>query len=421
MTDATNETDAPDAVAAAPEPPSPRAAATIVWILTEGQRCATLPDLLGAFCRHLRSIGIPVDRSTIHVRLLHPLLRGLTWIWRDDRPDIERVERFHGTEQSPEFLRSPVYPIMELGSEGYRHHMEASPGPQPFPILEDLVAEAFTDYGAMPLSFSSGRRNVLTIATRRVGGFGTDDLALIYEALPALTALAEARMLRLLATNLLNTYVGPEAGQRILDGDIRRGTSLGIGAVLWYCDLRGFTALADRLPMEELVALLNTYFEVMGGPVSRRGGEILKFIGDAMLAIFPVPPAADASMVSTRCVLALEAALEAMEGLDRLNGLRTGRGEPGLGVGIALHVGEVMYGNIGAPARLDFTVIGPAVNLVTRLEALTRRLDQRLLTSAAFARAIDGRNGVLALRSHGLHPLKGLREPVEVFGPPLRS
>jgi len=388
-----------------------RLLSVLQWLLGPGQ---TLPDvqaLTAGIGRESTGWGIPIDRITLNIRLLHPQIRGLTYVWHRDRPEVEVVERAHGIEFTPGFLSSPIGAIMEQGVEGVRAPIARLQPPWQFPVLGDLAAEGYTDYVAMPLVFSSGRRNVLTLATRHPAGFSTEDLTVLYEARPALTVLLEARTLRLLATNLLNTYVGHEAGSRILSGDIRRGTGLSISAVLWYCDLRGFTPLADRLPMDQLIALLNGYFDIMGGAVSQRGGEILKFIGDAMLAIFPVGDGDGDT--AAKCRLALAAAEDAMAGMERLNGQRAAWGQPRLGAGIALHVGEVMYGNIGAPDRLDFTVIGPAVNLVSRLEGLTRRFDRPLVTSAAFATALGPGRPLVSL---GFHPVKGLREPVEVYG-----
>jgi len=392
------------------------AAPTIGWLLTEGQRHTGIADLLANYAGHLRQRGVPLAQATLHVRLLHPQIRGITYIWKADRapgqPQVEEFRRAHDIETAQEFRDGSIAAIIEDGSEGMRFHLESLTPPYPFPVLNELRADGVTDYAAMPMRFSFGAHNVATFAATAPGGFGTADLTLFYEALPALTALVEARSLRLLSENLLNTYVGPEAGSRILQGDVRRGSGMTIAAVLWYCDLRGFTLLADQLSQDQLIALLNGYFEIMGGAVQRHGGEILKFIGDAMLAIFPVQPTAGSRKLAEECARALRAASEALAGMRRLNEQRAIWGHPALGAGIALHVGDVMYGNIGAPDRLDFTVIGPAVNLVTRLERLTRRFERDLVASAGFARTCPK----MPLESLGFHPIKGLREPVEVFG-----
>ncbi len=392
--------------------PDPAAMRVVTWLLTVGVRHGDIPALIEAYAHHLREAGCPIERMTLHVRLLHPQIRAVTYIWRVDRDGIEQINREHGIELTPDYRQSPISAIIDGGVEGIHVPLERTAPPYPYPVLHDLWDQGFRDYTAMALVGANGRRNAVTFATRHPGGFSAADLGMLYGALPALSVLLEARALRLLATTLLNTYVGPAAGQRILDGDIRRGSGMTLSAVLWYCDLRGFTPLADRLEIGALIALLNGYFEIMGGAVQRRGGEVLKFVGDALLAIFPIGAGNGPDELARQCAEALAAADEAMAGMTSLNAQRAAWGQPLLGAGIALHVGDVLYGNIGAPDRLDFTVIGPAVNLVTRLEGLTRALDRPLLTSAAFAAACpEG-----GLRSLGLHAVKGLQDPVEVFG-----
>ncbi|HYE52971.1 MAG TPA: adenylate/guanylate cyclase domain-containing protein [Azospirillaceae bacterium] len=393
-----------------------RLAGAISWLLAEGPAMDGIEALFDGFCRHLREVGVALDRSTLHLRLLHPQIRAMTYIWRHGTDGVEAIERHHGIETTPGFRASPIRAIAEEGLEGIRVRLDRVPGPYSYPVLDDLKEQGMTDYVALPMRFSTGRRNVTTLATRADGGFGTCDIALVSEVMPAFAALLEARAFRLLAANLLNTYVGRGAGARILAGDIRRGSGATLEAVLWYCDLRGFTPLSDRLPREQLIALLNGYFEIMGGAVQGRGGEILKFIGDALLAIFPVGETLDGapgSSLGEACERALAAATDAIEGMRRLNAGRAAWGQPILRAGIALHVGDVMYGNIGAPDRLDFTVIGPAVNLVSRIEGLCKRLDRAVLASDAFA-ASCGRE----LVSLGFHPVQGLTRPVEVFGLP---
>jgi adenylate cyclase len=220
----------------------------------------------------------------------------------------------------------------------------------------------------------------------------------------------EIREDKRIARTLLSTYLGTEAGRRVLAGQVQRGEGVSTAAALFYCDLRGFTQMSEALPRAQLIAMLNDYFETMAAPVERHGGEILKFIGDAMLAIFPIADDLDRDRA---CLTALAAAREAVAAMDELNRRRRATEEIELAAGIALHTGTVMYGNIGAPERLDFTVIGPAVNLVVRLERLCRKLDRRLVASGRFASPCG-----LAMASLGRHELPGVGEPVEVFGLP---
>lgn len=391
-----------------PVTPKPCTGRVIRWLLEEGRLKPSIAVLMEDFCAFMVGEGIPLARGLWQILLLHPQVRGVSFFWLRDRPGVREIQRAHGTESLPEYVNSPLGAIIEDGAEAMRYPLEALEPPYPYPVLDDLKAAGMTDYVALPIRFSTGRVNVVTWASDRPGGFDAASLSLLYDILPAMTTVIETHAFRRLAVNLLDTYVGRQTGARILAGEIRRGIGSTIDAVLFYTDLRGFTPLADKLPQDELIALLNNYFEIMGDAVESRGGEILKFIGDAMLAIFPLTAGRDATEL---CHHALDAAEEATRAVDRLNTERKTWGQPTIRVGIALHVGGVMYGNIGAPTRLDFTVIGPAVNLVNRLEGLCNRLNRRILASGAVARLCGPR-----LVSLGYQPVKGLVDPVEVFG-----
>jgi adenylate cyclase len=296
------------------------------------------------------------------------------------------------------------------GASGLRRRLDLPDPHLDFPILEELREEGYSDYVAMGLAESESPRTVLSWATYQPGGFSTDELGALYDLLPFLSLIVEAKRYRKTAENLLDVYLGHLSGERVLHGSIKRGQLEQIHAVLWYCDMRGFTALSDSLPGEELILLLNDFFEAMAGPVIKRGGEVLKFIGDAMLAIFPL----DRVLGDNRVCAAMEAAAEALENLDAINRSKECDGRRPLRCGIALHIGDVGYGNIGAPTRLDFTVIGPAVNKVARIEAMTKRLERPLLVSADFARRC-----VYPLDSLGFHVLRGISEPEELFASPI--
>lgn len=405
----------PESAAAVPQPdlPSPcppdRAHAVSEWLLREGRHADSVQQLMDRFCHRLMDAGVPLLRVVCALPLLHPQIRTIVFVWRRHTEDVEVATRPHGTETSTEYLTSPFATLIEDGAEGLRYRLETMEAPWPYPVFAELREQGATDYVAMTVLFAGGRRNVLSFTTDRPGGFSTADLALVDAVLPALGAVLETLALRRLAATVLDTYVGRQSGTRILSGDIRRGTGANVRAVLWYCDLRGFTPLADRLPREELIALLNDYFEIMGGAVEQRGGEILKFIGDAMLAIFPLEDGDHSGAAA--CTKALDAAEDALKAMTIRNAERAAWGQPTLRCGIALHLGDVMYGNIGSANRLDFTVIGPAVNLVSRIEGLCNRLDRAILTSAAFAATCGDR-----LVSVGWHPVKGLNDPIEVYG-----
>jgi adenylate cyclase len=248
--------------------------------------------------------------------------------------------------------------------------------------------------------------------TDRPGGFREEEAALLRRLVPVLALAFKAIAGMETARTLATTYLGEDAGRRVLDGAIARGVAETVRAILWYSDLRGFTRLADTAPRDVLIALLNTYADAVVSIVHAHGGQVLKFIGDGILAMFPLQ--GDASPCdASPCVRALEATIDALRAADRLGRERAAAGEPTIDIQVALHVGEVLYGNIGSRDRLDFTVVGPAVNEVARIERLCRALDRRVIVSAAFA--AEGEAARERLVSLGRYALKGVRRPEELF------
>jgi len=285
-----------------------------------------------------------------------------------------------------------------------------------FPVLYDLRDEGVTDYVVSPLHFTDGEFHSASWATRQPGGFSEADIALIDSIVAPLTRVAEIRAYFREAGNLLTTYVGKNAGERVLAGRIRRGDTEDIHAAIWLSDMRGFTRLADRLPPQTLVDLLNRYFDCQVPAIVEQGGEVLKFMGDGLLAIFPTGRDADAGQT---CAAALRAAYQARAQVAALHATG-GEGGEGAAVrfGLALHLGDVLYGNIGSGNRLDFTCIGPAVNLAARLEKLAGRLGRTILASQEFAahcRDDLGPIGIFAVAGFAAEqPVFGLRD--EGFG-----
>jgi adenylate cyclase len=279
-------------------------------------------------------------------------------------------------------------------------------GPQ-YGIYEDLRTQGFVDYVARPLVGSDGRRHSMTFATKRPDGFSTEDLFMIDDLMPLLAMAAEARVGRRITKTILETYVGKEAGLQILAGNIRRGVHEVIDAAVWIADLAHFSELADRSPREEVLQVLDTFFDAMGQPIQEHGGEILKFIGDAVMCVFRL----DSPDASKR---ALAAARQAYHTMEAIGQERRARGCEPLGYGLGLHVGQVIFGNIGTQNRLDFTVIGPAVNEAARLERLSRTLGRHVVISDAFADQV-GRSQLIPL---GQHQLRGRETPLDLFGLP---
>ncbi len=386
-----------------------RAAPIVVALMEDERRAAArLAPLFDSFVGHLRAAGLPIGRASLHIWQLHPQLAARSLVWDLARGGgTTELGHEYSIQSQDAYLASPIRVIRE-GSAPIRRRIEQPDCPLDFPILDDLKARGFTDYSIRPLAFSGGTPNAISIATDRPGGFSEADLAVLDATLPAFAAVAELRQLRRTARDLLNTYVGPNTGERIFSGAVKRGDGEIIHAVLWYCDLRGFTVLAEKQPLKEVLALLDAYFDAIAQPVVARGGEILKFVGDAMLVIFPCEQREIA--VCNTCDLALEAAEEAVERVHALNDSHRPKDGAIIECGVAVHIGEVMYGNIGAADRLDFTVIGHPVNLVARLAKLCAELDQATLISGAVAD--KSRRQLVSL---GRHQLKGIDAPQEVF------
>lgn len=357
-------------------------------------------EVLMQLCRILLGCGVSLHRVAVFVRTLHPNVAGRAFFWRADREEVEVDEAEHSFIGSEEHLASPIYAVWSTNRE-VRRRLADPACPMDYPVLGDLRAEGVTDYLAMPLRFVSGEVHCATFATRRPGGFTDAEIAALHRLLPPFTRLAEVYANMRKARNILDAYLGPAAGEKVLAGRIKRGDSEDIDAVIWFCDLRESTALADSMGRREFLALLNDYFECVLGPVLERGGQVLRFIGDAALAIFPVD-----GRPAEACARALAAAREALARMEKLNQARP---RP-LRFGIGLHMGQLTYGNIGTPTRIEFTVVGAAANEAARIESLCKDLDVDLLVSEPVARALPG-----AFRSLGSHTLRGVGDKMQLF------
>lgn len=374
------------------------------WFVTEAYRITDTAELVAAAGEQLVLSGIPLYRLAYFQLTLHPEFQGKAYFWRRGR-GVESGTRPHGDNQDAEYRDNPLPPVLEQ-QKTVRVRLDRVE-PQA-PLLRQLKDEGATDYVALPLLFTNGHVDALSVVSDEPGGFSSTDLDRMFLLQFAFTRLVEIHSLRDTAANLLDAYVGRAAGQRILAGEVKRGDGQTIEAVIWYCDLRGFTRASDTLPRDAIIALLNDYFDTMGTIVTSAGGEILKFMGDGMLAIFPATPADRAATAST----AARAAASAVDAMLVLNRIRAVAGEPTVRFGLALHLGEVMFGNIGASRRLDFTVIGPAVNYAARLEKLCSRLDRPVLLSSAMAALLPQ----AGLEPLGDHALKDIDWPQAVFG-----
>jgi adenylate cyclase len=376
------------------------------WLVGPARRITNAVDLLDELAWRLVGVGIPLVRTTFNMQTLHPQFRAVGARWNRASGRCEEVLVGHGVLETSMYRDSPMARVFELG-ETVNRRLDQPDTKLDFPILKDLLAEGVTEYVAMPLDLSTGERAAFTVATDRPGGFHRQELVDFARLLPLIAPLLEIQIMRGITSNVIDAYLGPQTGRRVLAGDITRGRGETIRAVIWLCDLRGFSALAERLPADRVIGILNAYFECIVTAVHAQGGEVLKFLGDGLLAIFPV---ADAGLAPEATSHALDAATAALKAVAALAGDPVLGGEPVPRHCISLHVGDIIYGNIGAADRLDFTAIGPAVNLVARVDQLSKPLNRQLLMTGEFADVCTRK-----LQSLGSHVLRGMREPREIF------
>ncbi len=393
---------------------------THIWAVRQGLRGATAYDLFDGYCQRLVVNGAPLWRAHAAMETLHPQWNGYGYTWRRDLNAIQPEQYAHGSNDVSKWLSSPLYDLIRRARGGednprIRRRLEAAPEQRDFPVLEEFFAAGATDYFGHLFEFgedgdrSQGSGIVYSFTTDRSGGFSDDDTTLLQATLPALSLAMKAHAGHVIASGLLRTYLGKDAGRRVHAGAVERGSVDRLRAALWYADIRGFTPTSDAAPGSVIVDLLNDVFEILTAALRPRGGQVLKFLGDGMLATFPFEEADRAET----CRRALDAAAEAMREIDARNAVRAAAGAPVAAVDLALQLGEVLYGNVGATDRLDFTVNGPAVNEVARIEALCEPLDRAVLVSADFvAAAMDGERRLVSL---GRHTLRGVREPKEIF------
>jgi adenylate cyclase len=392
---------------------------THMWAVREGLRSAGAYELFDGYCQRLVIDGIELWRAHLAMETLHPQWSGYGYTWRRDLNAIEPQQYVHGSTEDADFLGSPFNELIVRAQGGeenpsLRRRVEQD-DQRDFPILVEFFAAGATDYLAYLFEFgkggdrSQGTGIVYSFVTDRRGGFSDDDTTLLQATLPGLSLAMKAHAGYVIASGLLGTYLGEDAGRRVHAGSILRGSVDTLRAVIWYADIRGFTTVSDSAPGPVVVELLNEVFEILTASLRVHGGQVLKFIGDGMLAIFSFEEHDRAET----CRHALDAAIEAMRNIDEMNKARAAAGVPVASVDLALHLGEVLYGNVGATDRLDFTVIGPAVNEVARIEALCEPLDRPVLVSAEFVAGITGADD--RLESLGRHALRGIREPKEIF------
>jgi len=401
-----------------------------LWLVQRGMRGLPLVEQIGGFCRKVSDSGFPMKRVQMGMYTLHPKYGSHTFVWRPGADAVEHVPRARDIVNRDVYLKSPVHHMRSNGLLSLRRRLDGD-GAEEFVLFPELRAEGLVDYAAQVVPYDPRLARRLSTgliaadeapdspraldgiffscATDRPEGFDDGQLDQVVQALPYLGLSLKSRMTYDIASTVLETYLGRDAGGRVLTGAIERGSAEAIRAVIWFSDLRGFTKLADTLPRDVLVSVLDDYLEAMAEPVQANNGQILKFMGDGLLATFDLTGRDDAAV----CRDALAAAAQMRTAFPVFNAARDAAGKPVMDFGLALHLGEVLYGNIGASERLDFTVIGPAVNEASRIQALCKSLDRNVLISSTFHETVGSEGG---LESLGSHTLRGVREPQELFG-----
>jgi adenylate cyclase len=375
------------------------------WLTTDTRDERFIDNIFAELCVRLQRAGIPVTRATLQFRINHPQWLGARIMWADGMREAEIARVDYDVTERSEYIGSPANEIHD-GAIEVRENLERDPSlGRKHALYDEMRAKGLTDYVAWPLYHTLGKRHIVTFATDRPKGFDDAHISGLLKLLPALALVSEIRVKNRLARTLLETYVGSHASEHILAGAIVRGSGMTVRAAIMICDLRDFTRISDNWPRDFVIDLLNSYFDAMSEPIARHGGEILKFIGDGLLAIFPLSE-------PSACANLLHAVAEARQAMVELNEKNSEVGRAPLNYGIGVHVGDVMYGNIGSRTRLDFTVIGPAVNMASRLEALTKQLGRTVLLSRSFADLVKSD---FDLERVGEYPVRGFKDPIELF------
>ena len=392
------------------------------WLLEQGLIETGLEDVVQGMGQRLIAGGVAVHRLSIGGMMLHPVFAAIDITWSADTDQVTSGMAPRSIVNTPAFQDAPFFVVARDKTPFARYRLERN-SEQEFPILERLRREGITDYLVFGRNY--GRHDiklwlelpegmegaVVSFATRRLGGFSDMEIDYLQALATPFGLVIKTKTTQLLSKTVLETYLGRYSGGQVLRGLIARGDGRPIDCVLWYCDLRGSTALAEKLGMSDYLETLDSYFDCVAGAVMDHGGEVLKFIGDAVMAIFPVDE--QERPVVDMCRAALSTAREARLRRDHINAERRERELPEIEFGIALHVGQVMYGNVGTDRRLDFTVVGPAANEATRLEGLCKRLGTPVIASAAF-----NERSAEALVAMGSHEVAGVADGLAAFALP---
>jgi adenylate cyclase len=378
-------------------------AAIVEWLADQALQDSEPATLCNELCLRLRGVGLPVVRFQVAFRVLHPLYDASTVNWTAGKGVV--VEHFRPEQSEDErFLRSPLGHILTHRLPVLRRRLTGDTALLDFDVLDELRAMGGTDYIALTVGFDreSGSGLLCSWLGDRASGFTDGEIMQLQRVTRELGIALKSKIERNVAQNIAHAYLGKRAGQAVLNGSIRRGDGEKITAALWYSDLRRSTELSDRLSAEAFLDLLGRYFEMTAASVLDHGGEVVSLIGDAVLGLFRIEGAPEEA-----CGRALAAANEARRQL----GLpQPAEAELTFDFGISLHLGEVIYGNVGVPERLQFTLVGSAVNEVVRVQDLTKKLGHPVLATGPFADAVG-----CPWRPLGEHTLRGLDKPMPIL------
>lgn len=386
------------------------AADVVQWLYSDASYLNDTLEIVSEMAARLRDGNVPVDRATTGIWVVHPNVRAEASVWASD--GTKELRLYTADNSSDEdYQSSPIQRVHQTNQAVRVRISERPEEAEEFPVAIDLRDEGYTDYIALPMPFSDGSVKVASFATKAPGGFRSGHISVFESLIRPLALVCELKTLRRTAETVLDTYVGPRAGSKVLDGTTRRGQGEWIKAVVSFADIRGFTRLSNTLPADMIVNLLNKYFGAMTAAVEAHGGEVLKFIGDEVMAIFPYETEEEARDAARRALLA---ARDTLGRIDEINWSNKCAQTPDLSVGIALHAGDVFYGNVGSETRLDFTVVGPVVNLAARIAELAKDLHREVLVSDALSDIMGCRSGLF-----GRYQVKGFDDPVSVYSPDL--
>ncbi|MBE7637229.1 hypothetical protein GUA87_10270 [Sneathiella sp. P13V-1] len=376
------------------------------WILKTGRLIHDPTEFIEELAEKINKAGIQIDRLRIGFQTIHPQIDIWAYIWTSEDRKAVQWGGQHGIRETSSYFGSPAEWVHQ-NHKPFRRRLNELDPEKDHNLLFEQAKMGLTDYLMMPMDFMDSSIPILSYVTAHPDGFSDQQIEELEDLIGYIAPIIEVHASRKVAITLLDTYVGHRSGERVLDGQVKRGDSETIKAALWFSDLRGFTEMTEQLDEESLLEVLNSYFQILSDNTKAHGGEILKFIGDGVLIIFPVD---DKTTMEEACQSALSAAKDVFEKVTEENKSRAETGATEIHFGMGLHFGKVTYGNVGALDRLDFTVMGPAVNLTSRLESLSKHVGKPLVLSSDFAAKINEKTNHL-----GEFELKGIAEKQSIY------